>query len=280
MKAISEIIIVIMILTVSVTLIGVAYVFLTNMHGQTVNAAEQSKEKALKTTGSCLDIVSFDDKTSNLWVKNCGKYNIENATVFVDGNFSSFSNVNLRPGELKRIPVFAALGSHEIKVVGEYASATSLFSVTNDWPGPYQENANSTLMSNEYLYVNYSKPKRASGNSLWQVRIGSSTANYSIPMDCWGYSSSKLIFRIYSYFWGEAQYSIECFNSSWKVLQGGSGYFGGGDAGAVANGNEAYDGYWDTWSIYSGFYSSLRTNETNPWTSEFRLYEEAMWWVE
>lgn len=95
------------------------------MNSQTSSDIGQSNEQALKKIGSCLQIVSFDDKTGNLWVKNCGTQAIGNITVFMDGASLFSKAVDMNPKEIKNIAVFMPSGSHTLKLTGEFASVST-----------------------------------------------------------------------------------------------------------------------------------------------------------
>lgn len=122
-KAISEVIVAVMILMIAVSLVGVAYVFMSGFQEQTKTEVQQTGTEAFKKMGSCLQIVSFDNNTNNLWVKNCGRYDIDNVTVFIDGKPMFPISVNAKQNEIKSIALSAAEGAHEIKIVSDYASA-------------------------------------------------------------------------------------------------------------------------------------------------------------
>ncbi|MFZ3077459.1 MAG: hypothetical protein WA139_03330 [Candidatus Aenigmatarchaeota archaeon] len=129
-KAISEIIVAVMLLMIAMALVGVAYVFIMQMNENTTAGIGQSNAQALKNIGSCLQTVSFDDKTNNLYVKNCGRYPIDNVSVFIDGRLSGTASINANPNDIKGITISASIGVHEIKIVGDHASATISLNVT------------------------------------------------------------------------------------------------------------------------------------------------------
>jgi len=54
-------------------------------------------------------------------------------------------------------------------------------------------------------YHNYTKPATGSNNSQWQVKDDESTVNLTIDKTCWDYDSSKLFFKVESYFYSEDQ---------------------------------------------------------------------------
>lgn len=128
-KAISEIIVAVMILMIAIALVGVAYAFIMQMNENTTAGIGQSNAQALKNIGSCLQTVSFDDKTNNLYVKNCGRYPVDNVSVFIDGRLSGSVSINANPNDVKSIAISASAGVHEIKIAGDYASAVTAINV-------------------------------------------------------------------------------------------------------------------------------------------------------
>jgi hypothetical protein len=130
-KAISEILVVIVLLMVGASLLGIAYVFMTGVQGQTTFAAQQTSAESLKRIGSCLKILSFDDATNDLWVRNCGRYTIDSVNVYIDGVSASSASVNGNPNDINNITVVATAGIHEVKLVSEHASASAVINVTN-----------------------------------------------------------------------------------------------------------------------------------------------------
>lgn len=130
-KAISEVVVVVMLLMISVALVGVAYVFVMGFQEQAKSEVQQTGTEAFKKVGSCLQTVSFDDKTNNLQVRNCGKYPLENVTVFIDNNPISSVALNAKHNEVKNLAIGVSSGVHEIMLVGDYVSATTSINVVN-----------------------------------------------------------------------------------------------------------------------------------------------------
>ncbi len=133
-KAVSEIVVMIMILLIVATLAGVAIFFMTGLAGQTTSEVGQSNAQSLKKMGSCLQIVSFDASSNNILVKNCGRYTIENVTVFIDSKPAGSVSINAMTNEIKNITISASLGIHEIRLLGDYASAAISVNVANAGP--------------------------------------------------------------------------------------------------------------------------------------------------
>jgi len=139
-KAISEVIIVVIILMISVAIIGVAYVFVAGLNSQTASEVGETNTQALKKLGSCLQIVAFDEDTSSLKLKNCGRYPIENVTVFIDNSPAGSVSISAKPNENRNIPISAPAGIHEIKLEGDYVSAMIAINVTGAVVIPLQIN--------------------------------------------------------------------------------------------------------------------------------------------
>ncbi len=122
-KAISELVVGVLILTIGVTLVGLAFVFLTQMNEQTTSEIGLANKQSVKKIGSCLQILSFDEAENILRVKNCGKYDIDNVTVFIDNSPAFSMPIDAKPNQAKSIQVSAGEGVHEIKLVSDYVTA-------------------------------------------------------------------------------------------------------------------------------------------------------------
>lgn len=174
-KAISEIIVVVILLMISVATVGVAYVFIMGFQGKTTGEVQQSNEQSLKKLGSCLQISSFDDASNNLWLKNCGRYPISNVTVFIDNAPAAAVALNANPNEIKNIPISASIGIHEIKLISDYASAIISVNVTKTGPAcsdgtPYgQCSASKPLFCNSGVLINKCSVCGCSGSGICQA---------------------------------------------------------------------------------------------------------------
>lgn len=125
-KAVSEIIVVVLILMISISLVGVAYVFLMQTNAQTIAGIQGYNDASLKRIGSCIKLVSFDSNTNNLWVKNCGKYSIDNVRVFLNNSPKVTVAFSANPGETKNITITVTSGVYEVRLDSDYASAISI----------------------------------------------------------------------------------------------------------------------------------------------------------
>lgn len=174
-KAISGIVVAVMILMIAVVLISIAYVFISGVQGQTASVVQQSGTEAFKKLGSCLQIVSFDEKTNNLWVKNCGKYPIDNVSVFIDSKLARSVLINANQNEIRNITISALTGIHEIKLLGDYVSAITSVNVTNIGPAcsdgtPYgQCSATKPLYCSAGALVNKCSACGCSGGGICQA---------------------------------------------------------------------------------------------------------------
>ncbi len=122
-KAVSDIVLVVLFLVIGVTLLGLAYALINNLQDQNTSDAGKSSEHAIRELGSCIKTVSFDSNSGFLQIKNCGKYNLENITVFVDNNPVISERMNVKPNEFKDIAVNPGDGVHDIRLESDYASA-------------------------------------------------------------------------------------------------------------------------------------------------------------
>ena len=137
-----------------------------------------------------------------------------------------------------------------------------------------------------YLYINYSKPIRAS-SSKWKIKHGDDDEyNISILSTCFNMNEIRL--RIFSNVTGSyntISYG-ECWNGTWNLITTNLTASNGATEGAQSGdySSNMFDGDWDTHSGWSGSYSPFGLNwYTYPtnypdvnWTS--RIYEEAMYW--
>jgi hypothetical protein len=89
---------------------------------------------------------------------------------------------------------------------------------TNAFDGNWNTGVASTLDGEGFdMYVNYTKPVGASSSSLWQIKVGITTTNLSIPSTCWNYNSSTLIMKMNAQtFPNEA--NVSCYDGAFEVL--------------------------------------------------------------
>jgi len=147
-------------------------------------------------------------------------------------------------------------------------------------------------ISSYYLYINYSKPINALNSSLWVIKLGNDTENRSmnLPIDCWDYSSSKLLLRVFSSGGGIGSIPVnasgECYNgTNWKIVTNTSSYIIGANCGGgfmyPETYIEIYDGDYSTYSWYNDFINiwTNRLDDINHYNCRFsRIYEESMIW--
>jgi hypothetical protein len=134
------------------------------------------------------------------------------------------------------------------------------------------------------IYINYSKPEKATDQSLWQVKWGYDSNSkepyylrYNLPLDCW--NQEEIQFKIYS---GDPQnYEIGgyCFNGyEWKKIFFES-YKDICEKTVEASPKLALDGDYST-GIFQGYYQNkqrwLRTVNSENKNS---IYEEGMIWI-
>jgi len=123
-KAISELVVIVMFLMIAVVLAGIVFVFITGFQEQAKTETQQTGETSFKKAGSCMEIISFDDKTNNLWVQNCANQPISNITVLVD-NVPAYTDsaTTINPKEIKPLAVYGLAGTHIVKLKSDYAFA-------------------------------------------------------------------------------------------------------------------------------------------------------------
>lgn len=138
---------------------------------------------------------------------------------------------------------------------------------------------NSTQGDAGYIQVNYTVPINATNQSLIQIKYScQATQNYSIPSVCWGIGNLSLKIDSYNMSIGSMYYftNLYCWNgASWTAVGG----YTGTTAGTLVSGNyigNAYDGNWDTGTVYispsSGWYNQTGTCNSG------EIFEEAMYW--
>ncbi|MDX9799327.1 MAG: hypothetical protein RBT05_10780, partial [Bacteroidales bacterium] len=151
----------------------------------------------------------------------------------------------------------------------------------------YQEDADEEIAYDAFYYlINYTKPDKASNESLWLVKHGRlDPYNVTIPSSCWDAYPDKLVLALYSNSndgTGGALSRPACYNGintapnlpdflligkEDKESWGGSG---------TTDSSPTYitDGNWSThnsWQQPLGWKKDFNKHST-------RLYEEAMWW--
>lgn len=152
----------------------------------------------------------------------------------------------------------------------------------------YQEQADETTacggldtgsyaFTNNFIFINYTKPSNANNKSVWTVKHGSFSAyNVSIPNTCFTKSSDTLSLRFYSEdSFSHASYG-QCYNGTWvNITNKGSGSTGGC---FITSGNfssKFYDSSFSTSTKWDG--TSWKDCDTSSGLGG-QLNEEAMNW--
>jgi parallel beta-helix repeat protein len=90
------------------------------------------------------------------------------------------------------------------------------------YDGNWASSSSQSPIGKGYGYVNYSKPKNASSNSLWVVRMPQTLiiTNFSLFESCWNYDENKLILRLMANNSGDASRNaaIECYDGNWLTI--------------------------------------------------------------
>ena len=188
--------------------------------------------------------------------------------------------------------------------LSNYLNTITSISVFNYLGYCYQESANITnqngidgdcglsyggiyALSNNYIYINYTKPLGALNSTLWLVKHGFDTfldfTNYTIPSSCWNYSDI-INLRIYSRNLASVSYG-QCYNGAdWLNVTGISGPGDGLNAGGSTDVSKAYDGNWSSCVLTSGDNIWLGSASQTYCTAPFGVgqanqwFEEAMYW--
>lgn len=191
-----------------------------------------------------------------------------------------------------------------------YANITNVtINVSTNTYSCYQENANSATSTDgncslvytglyatpaAYFYINYTKPNYALNTSTWDVKFGQNStysvyeSNFSIPISCWNYNSTKLVFRIYTntsfnsgtYLRNGTSYG-QCYDGSWNtVTPVSSVQYTDSDGGSITGFSPStlYDKNWYTNAAYAGQYGEWYSGVSGIVFAFAQVYEEGMIW--
>lgn len=112
-------------------------------------------------------------------------------------------------------------GNYAFNTINNWAAGVSVI-----YDGDFSTSTFYNLVGqNGFMYINYSKPTRATNESRWKIRDNNGQVNLTINKSCWDYDSSKIVLRV------ESSEPIQdtvwyCFNGSWMELRRGTTFNG------------------------------------------------------
>jgi hypothetical protein len=164
----------------------------------------------------------------------------------------------------------------------------------------YQETANSTNYTANYIYENYTKPYLAT-MAIWQVKHSNLSA-YNITINtnnpCWTQSDTTLQLRLYSSMVSAPAKNytsqVECYNgTAWQQIGTISNCYGNGDSAGECGSatgthlsagapTRVYDGNWSSqnyyWTNGATWYQSFTSSD---WQVQILyLYEDGIYWTD
>ncbi len=143
MKAISAVIATIMLLMISVSLIGVFYVFSSTMAGTTTSSGEEQASQLTSQLSSCMLIENINWNQVSL--KNCGKGIIDNKSLVVtmDDTKLGASVGTINEGGSGTVNISGlinvSIGKHNLKIYSGGAVAQALVDVSKYGIGTYPD---------------------------------------------------------------------------------------------------------------------------------------------
>ena len=117
MKGISAIVVMILILLISVSLVGLGYIFFTEILTTVTTTGEESISQTVVSMLARMTIESVTaGNPGNIYVRNTGKVNLTNFAVYVDDvrDPSATAPGLLMPGDVGTITTSGALTSNQV----------------------------------------------------------------------------------------------------------------------------------------------------------------------
>jgi len=119
-KGITDIIAVVLLLMITISLVGFAWIWLQRAAGSTMEATTTGLEAQQQTAGKLIRIDNVDSTNGNVTVRNIGSYNISDneLSVYVDGVVlvCSWSPTSMAPGTTMTCNSAGIVGCSKIKV--------------------------------------------------------------------------------------------------------------------------------------------------------------------
>lgn len=117
MKGISAIVVMILILLISVSLVGLGYIFFTEILATVTTTGEESISQTVVSMLSRMTIESVTaGNPGNIYVRNTGKVNLTDFAVYIDDvrDVSATAPGILMPGDVGTITTTGALASTQV----------------------------------------------------------------------------------------------------------------------------------------------------------------------
>ena len=130
MKGVSAVIVMILILLISVALTGLGYLFFTEVLTSVTTAGEESISQSVTSMLSQMRIESVSAASNNIYIRNTGKVNLTDFTVYVNDGLviPTSAPSSLAPGSVGTIEM-PSLNRGEIVKVTAAQGATARESV-------------------------------------------------------------------------------------------------------------------------------------------------------
>jgi hypothetical protein len=220
------------------------------------------------------------------------------------GNSTNFVDIPLK---FENLGSGGIIGISDIRLDYAGGNDTIIVTTTPTAPNCYQESANVSNQSgtdgncdlnysgdylvtynavgtNNYVYVNYTKPEEAI-EANWSVKHGDlSTYNVTIPNSCFNYDDTYLILRMHSYYWQTSEVATsygECLNSSgWNIITQTETETATQSVSEANQPEKIFDGDWSTYQLsYHIFGQNYYWGTDVSGPDENRWYEEGIWWT-
>lgn len=126
MKGVSEVVVVILVLIISVSAVISFYSWATGTIPLLGKSVEQMSGEEFLRTKACLKIDKIYFSENNISVRNCGSVSLSNFAVYIDDLpvDNAFPSA-LEPMEIKNVTLKSSVasGAHTVKVISNYAAA-------------------------------------------------------------------------------------------------------------------------------------------------------------
>ena len=118
MKGVSAVIVMILILLISVALTGLGYLFFTEVLTSVTTAGEESISQSVTSMLSQMRIESVSAASNNIYIRNTGKVNLTDFTVYINDGLvvPSTPLPSLAPGSVGTIGMPSLSGGDIVKV--------------------------------------------------------------------------------------------------------------------------------------------------------------------
>lgn len=133
MKAVSNIIAIIMLVMISVSLVGGYLIWSVSTSKEVFTGIEESQEEEILRSRSCLKIKDIDFTENKITIENCGQVELKDFVVYADDIVIGEDNETiLKVGEILNLTFTEILekGLKQIKVSSNYREALMNVNIT------------------------------------------------------------------------------------------------------------------------------------------------------